>query len=96
MQILSAGIIEQALLGVEFGQTQHRFRGDLQLAQLLVHSDGFNGETLRRISLANIFETLDSLLLLTAAGVEIANGVQYGKVFGIGFQNLFVFGDGVL
>ena len=51
LQVLCAGIIEQALLGVQLCQFQRRIHARLQLGNLLVHSDAFDREALCRIGI---------------------------------------------
>ena len=61
LQILRAGIIKKSLLGIQLGQTQHAFHGSFELAQLLVHGNGFDGEPLRGIGVAYTLEAVRGL-----------------------------------
>src|SRR5579862_6485589 len=96
LQVLRAGVVEQALLGVEFGQLQQALERRLELADLLVHRDGLDRETLAGIGIAHSFETLRGLVALAVAGVEVTNGVVDRQVFGVVLENLLVLGDGIL
>ena len=96
LQILRAGIVEKSLLGVEFGQSQHALQGRLQLGELLVHGDGFDGEALRGVGVAHALERFDGLVALAETGVEIANGVGDSEFLGVSLENFFVLGDGIL
>ncbi len=62
LQVLRPGIIEQALLGIKLGQAKHALQGGFQLGELLVHGDGFDGEALRGIGIANALEGFDRLV----------------------------------
>ena len=84
------------MLGVEFRKPQHAFHGSFQLAELLVHGDGFNGEALRGIGIANTLEALRGLVALSQARVKVTDGIQNGEVFRIMLQDFFVLGDGIL
>ena len=95
MQILSSRIIEQTLLGVKLSQPKHAVQRGLELGKLFVHRDGFNGETLGAIGVANAFETVNRLVDLAQTSVEIAHGVRNCEVLGISFEDLFVLSDGV-
>ncbi len=96
LQVLGAGIIEQALLGVEFRELQNAFERRLQLADLLVHRDALDGETLRGIGIANLLEAVGRFVDFPDARVEITHGVQHGQVLGVSLKDLFVLGNGVL
>src|SRR5208337_245112 len=96
LQILGAGIVEESLLGVEFGQLQHALQRRLELADLLVHGDGLDRETLRGIGIAYGLEAVGGFIGVAEAGVEVADRVGNGEVLGVGLDDLFVFRDGVL
>ena len=96
LQVLGAGIVEESLLGVEFGQFQHALERGLELADFLVHGDGLDRETLVGIGIAYALEAFGSFVGFPEAGVEIADGIGDGEILGIGFENLFVLSDGVL
>ncbi len=96
LQVLGAGIVEESLLGVEFGQFQHALERRLELADLLVHGDGLDRETLVGIGIAYSFEAFGSFAGFPEAGVEIADGVGDREILGICFEDLFVLSDGVL
>ena len=96
LQVLRAGIIEKSLLGIELGQSKHALQGGLQLGELLVHGDGFDGEALGRIGIANALEGFHGLVALAETGVEVADGIGDGEFLGVGFENFFVLSNGVL
>src|SRR5205823_7529212 len=96
MQILSAGIVEQALLRVQLRQPKHPFQGRFDLRQLLVHGDCFDRETLAGISVADFFEALEGPLILAKTGVKIAYSVRNGQILGVSLQNLLVLSDSIL
>src|SRR5215472_9463113 len=48
------------------------------------------------LSIAHILEALGSLVGLADSRIQVAYRVQNGQVFRISFEDLFVFGDGVL
>ncbi len=95
LQVLRPRIIEKSLLGIEFRQPKHALQGGLELGELLVHGDGFDGEALRGIGVAHALEGFDGLVGLTETGVEVANGVGDGEFLGVGFENLFVLSNGI-
>ena len=95
MQILSPGIVEQTLLRVKLSQPKHAVQRGLKLGELLVHGDGFDSEALGGVGVANAFETVNRLVDLAQASVEVAHGVRNGEVLGISFEDLFVLSDGV-
>ena len=82
LQVLGAGVVEQALLGVEFGQLQQALEGRLELADLLVHRDGLDREALAGIGIAYSLEAFGSFVALAEAGVEVADGVGDRQVLG--------------
>src|SRR5579863_1251466 len=90
LQILSAGIIEKTLLGIKFGQPEHALQRRLQLAQLLVHGNRFDGEALRSVSVANTLEAFHGLFGIAETRVEVAHGIHYREILGVGFENFFV------
>src|SRR4029077_1593056 len=96
VQVLRTGIIEESLLSVEFGQLQHALKGRLELADFLVHGDGLDRETLIGIGIAHGLEALGGFVDFAETGIEIADGIGDREVLGIGFEDLFVLGDGVL
>ncbi len=96
LQVLGAGIVEEALLSVEFGQLQHALKRRLELADFFVHGDGFDRETLRGIGIAYGLETFGGFIGIAEAGVKVADGVGDGEVFGVGLDDLFVLNDGIL
>ena len=96
LQILRPCIIKESLLGIELGQPQYALQGGLQLGELLVHGDGFDGEALCRIGVANALEGFDGLVALAETGVEVTNGVGDGQFLGVSFEYFFVLGDGIL
>ena len=95
-RVLGAGVIEKALLGVEFRQLQQALERGLELADLLVHRDGLDRETLAGIGIAYRLETFGGFVGFAEAGVEIADGVGDGQILGIVLEDLFVLSDGVL
>ncbi len=96
LQILGAGVIEQALLAVEFRELQQALERRLELADLLVHRDGLDRETLAGIGIAYSLETYGGFIGFAEAGVEIADGVGDGQVLGVVLEDFFVLGDGIL
>ena len=96
LQILCPGIVKEALLGVKLSQAKHDLQGGLQLGELLVHGDGFDGETLSRIGIADTLERLDRLVALAETGVEVANSIGDGEFLGVSLQDLFVLSNGIL
>ena len=96
MQVLRAGVVEQALLGIEFCKFQQALKRRLELANLLVHRDGLDRETLAGIGIAYRLETSRSFVGFAEAGIEIADGVGDRQVLGIMLEDFFVLGDGVL
>ena len=96
LQVLGAGVVEQALLGVEFGQFQQALERGLELADLLVHRDGLDRESLAGIGIADSLEAFGGFVGFAEAGVEVADGVGDGQVLGIVLEDLLVLGDGVL
>ena len=64
LQILSARVVEQALLRIKLRQPQHAFQCGFQLGELLVHGDGFDGEALGSISIANALEADNRLVIM--------------------------------
>ena len=96
LQILGARIIEQALLGVQFGEFQNTLERGLDLGDFLVHGDGFDREALGGISIAHVLETRDGLVVVAEARVEIADGVRHRQIPGVILEDFFVLSDGVL
>src|ERR1035438_714373 len=96
LQVLGAGVIEESLLGVKFGQLQHALERRLELADFLVHGDGLDREALSGIGIAYGLEKLGGLVGLAEARVEVADRVGDGEVLGIGLDDFFVFSNGVL
>src|SRR5205823_5883638 len=86
----------QALMVVEFSQLEGRFHTGLKLGQLLVHGNSFDGKTLVGVGFTHALEKRDCFFRLANAGVQVADGVEYGEVFGVGLYSLFVFGNGIL
>ena len=96
LQVLRPGIVEKSLLGIELGQSQYALQGGFQLGELLVHGDGFDGEALRGIGVANALERFDGLVGLSETSVEVSDGVGDGEFLGVGFENFFVLSNGIL
>ena len=96
LQILGAGVIEQALLRVEFRQPQHAFQRGLDLAQLLVHGDGFDRKALGGVGIAYTLEAIHRLFTFAETSVEVPHGIGNREVLGVCLEDLFVFSDGVL
>src|SRR5580658_10054844 len=95
LQILSTRIIEETLLGVKFGQPEHALQRRLQLAQLLVHGNRLDREALRSVSVANALEAFHGLFGVAKTRVEVADGVHYREILGVGFKDFFVLSDRV-
>ena len=93
---MGACIVEESLLGVKFGQLQHALERRLELADLLVHGDSLDRETLVGIGIAYSFETIGGFVGFPEAGVKIADSIGDREVLGVGFKDLFVLSDGVL
>ena len=96
LQILRPGIIEEALLGVEFRQLQRSIHARLELGDLLVHSNALDRKTLGGIRIADRFETLDRLFGIAQPRVQIANRIGNCKILFIVLADLLVFRDSVL
>ena len=96
LQVLRAGVVEKTLLRVEFRQLQEAFKRRLELADLLVHRDGLNRESLAGIGIAHSLETFGGFGGFAETRIEVANGIGDGQVLGIILEDLLVFGDGIL
>ena len=97
LHVLAAGVVEQALLGVQLCQFGNDFCGGrAELGQLLVNGNGFYGKTVLRILVPDSLEVLAGFLILSYPGVEVANSIEDSKIFRIFLDDLFVFGNGVL
>src|SRR5262249_9118148 len=96
LQVLCAGVIEQSLLGVELSQPQHAFERRLQLGELLIHGDGFYGEAVRCIGIANALEAFNGLVVLAQARVKITHSIGDSKILWIRLQNPFVLSNRIL
>ena len=59
LQILRAGVVEQALLRVEFRQFQRSIHARLELGDLLVHGNALDREALGGIGIAHRLEAFD-------------------------------------
>src|SRR5258708_35756404 len=90
------GIVEQTLLRVEFSKFQHILKRGLELADLLVHRDSLDRETLAGIGIAYCLEALSGFIALSQAGVEIANGISNCQILSVVLENLFVLRNSVL
>src|SRR6185369_5320992 len=64
--------------------------------ELLVHGDGFHGEALSGVGVANALEALNRLIVLAKASVKIADGVADRQIFGICFEDFLVLSNRVL
>src|SRR5579862_7384673 len=96
LQILGAGVVEEALLRVQLRQFKNAFERGFELRDLLVHRDALDREALCGVRIANTLEAFGGLVGLADARVEVADRIQDSQVLGIGLQDLFVFGDRVL
>ena len=96
LQILRPRIIEEALLGVELRQLQRSIHARLELGDLLVHGNALDRKTLRRIGIADRFETFDGLFGIAQPRVQIANRIGNCKILFIVFADLLVFSDSIL
>jgi hypothetical protein len=96
LQVLGARVVEESLLGIKLRQLQHALKRRLELANLLVHGDRLDRETLVGIGIAYSLEALGGFVDLPEAGVEIADGVSDREILGISLENLLVLSDGVL
>src|SRR5581483_10094926 len=93
---MHARVIEQTLLTIEFSQ----LNGVLcvvraHFGELLVDSNGLQGEAILRVLVADSLEVIRSLIVVPHARVKIAHGIQYGGVLGVFLKDLFVFSDSV-
>src|SRR5208283_3175015 len=96
LQVLGAGIIEEPLLAVKFGQLQHALQRRLELADLFVHGDRLDREALVGIGIAYSLEAFGGFVGFAEAGVEVPHGIGDREIFRIGLDNFFVLSDGVL
>ena len=96
LQILGTGVIEKTLLRVKFSEFQQALERRLELADLLVHGDGLDRETLAGIGIAYILEAYGGFIGFAEAGIEVADGVGDGQILGIVLEDLFVLSNGVL
>ena len=96
LQVLRAGVIEQALLRVEFSQLQQALKRRLELADFLVHRDGFDGETLAGVGVAYGLEAVGSFVDFAEARIEVTHGVGDGEVLRVILENFFVLRNGIL
>ena len=96
MQILSSGIIKQALLGKQFREFQRAIERRLEFGDLLVNCNRFYGKTIGGVCVAHLFEIFDRAGVVANASVEIANRIQDGQVPRVGLQYLFVLRNGIL
>src|SRR5208337_546495 len=48
------------------------------------------------VGIAHVLEALDRIVSVAEAGIKVAHGIHHREVLGIGFQDFFVLGDGVL
>ncbi len=96
LHVLGARVIEEALLGIKFGQLDARIDGaGIQIGELLVDGNGFYCEAVLRILVADFLEIYASLVVLTQTGMEVANRVEDSQVLGVLFDHLFVLGNGI-
>jgi len=96
LQILCAGIIEETLLSVKLCQLQHALKRRLELADLLVHGDSLDRESLGGIGIAHTLKTVRGLVVIAHAGVEVSNRVTHREILGIILEDLVVLSDGIL
>src|SRR5947208_15583800 len=87
-QIMSAGVVEQALLRIKLSQPQDAFQRGFKLGELLVHRDGFYCETLRSVGIANALEAGNRLVVLTEPRVQVGKRVRDGEIYRISFRDL--------
>ncbi len=84
------------MLAVQLREFEQAFKRWLELADLLVHRDGLDRETLAGIGIAYCLETSGSFIGLPEAGVEIPDGVGDRQVLGIILEDFFVLSDSIL
>src|SRR5205807_9674448 len=92
LHVVAAGIVEKALLGIEFGQLDdcvRRHRG--QLGQLLVDGNGFYSEAVLGVLVAYPLEVFAGSFVLAHPGIEVSNGIEDRQVLGVLFNDFFVF-----
>src|SRR6202023_4091177 len=88
--------IEEALLSVKLCQLQHALKRRLELADLLVHGDSLDRESLGGIGVAHTLKTVRGLVVIAHAGVEVSHGVTHREILGIILEDLAVLSDGIL
>ena len=96
LQVLRAGVVEKALLGVKLRQLQQALKRGLELADFFVHRDGLDREALAGIGIAYSLETSGGFIGFAEARVKVADGIGDGQILGIVLEDLFVLGDGIL
>ena len=96
LQILGAGVVEKTLLGVKLGQLQHALERRLEFADLFVHRDGLDRESLAGIGIADGLEAFGGFVAFPDAGIEVADGVGDGQVLGVILEDFVVLSDGIL
>ena len=95
--VLGAGVVVEALLGVELGQLQDAVsRAGIELGYLFIYGDGFDRETFGAVNVAYFFEVDRGLVVVADARVQVPNGVEDSQVLGVFLDDLFVLIDGVL
>ena len=94
---MTAGIVEKPLLSIKLRQLDKSFRRDGgQAAQFFVDRNGLYSEAILGILIADSLEILAGFFVLADPGVEIANRIEDRQVFGVLFDDLFVFSNGIL
>ena len=96
LQILSARVVKQPLLRVEFRQFQRYIQARLQLGDLFVHGDALDREALRGIRITHRLKALDSFGGVAHARIKIANGIVDSKIFWVVLEDFVVLSNGVL
>src|ERR1041385_8136222 len=92
LHVMDAGVILESLLAIKFRQLGAVFRvKGADLGQLLVNGNGFNGKAILRVLVANFFEVIRGLVVVSNACVKVPNRVQDGQVLGILLNYLLVF-----
>ena len=83
-------------MSVKLCQLQHALKRRLELADLLVHGDSLDRESLGGIGIAHTLKTGRGLVVIAHAGVEVSNGVTHREILGIILEDLVVLSDGIL
>src|SRR6185312_12893585 len=85
-------IVVETLLAIEFRQFGAVFRvKGADLGQLLVNGNGLNGKAILRVLVANFFEVIRGLVVISNACVKVPNRIQDRQVLGVFLDHLLVF-----